>query len=97
MVPADSLTTAFDRKQPCNIPPAPATGLMMDQCHFDYYNKSMEALLERPVSLSPYADMREAFKREKIYPSIAFRTLEGECMDLFFETANKFCDLIPRS
>lgn len=72
-VPEDSIQRSFDTKTLINVPPAPAEGLFLDSCHFDWYNERHKMFLKEAVTMSDYDTPREKFKHEYIMPSVARR------------------------
>eukprot|EP01134_Creolimax_fragrantissima_P007605 CFRG7605T1 len=60
-------------KQKISVPTAPALGLMLDTCYFDYYNEKIaESGMEEQKSLDFTAteSKRDEFKKQYIYPKM---------------------------
>lgn len=87
-----------------NIPRAPGIGLVLEFTHFDYYNQRYnDRTFHDPVTWEEFLPVREAFREEKIMPTI----IKGELEDLsmsywlkklcthdFMNVADKKYDLI---
>lgn len=86
LVPDDAIQRALDRKFLTNIPPAPAAGLFLDSLHFTAYNKRFGKDLARAIELESLDSEREAFKRDRIYPSVLRRSQEEDGIGIFFST-----------
>eukprot|EP00743_Colponemidia_sp_Colp-15_P007607 GILK01008230.1.p1 GENE.GILK01008230.1~~GILK01008230.1.p1 ORF type:complete len:545 (+),score=93.38 GILK01008230.1:94-1728(+) len=67
VVPLEALDIAF-QTSPCNVPMAPAAGLLLDHCRFNRYNKREN---REKVNLTPFEEARLEFKKNRIYPVVA--------------------------
>ncbi|KAI0561132.1 tRNA pseudouridine synthase [Gracilaria domingensis] len=85
-VPQDSISRSFRPDTYINIPPAPAAGLFLNSCYFDWYNRRHGSALEQPLSLAQFDQQRELFKEQFILPSIAKREVEEDTMGVYFRT-----------
>lgn len=88
-VPEDAIHKSFDREVLINVAPAPAVGLFLDCCHFDWYNERHKERLPEPLSFSSFDPAREKFKHEQILPSIARRAAEEDALEIYFRTVEK--------
>lgn len=86
-VPSDAIEKSLCKETLINIPPAPAVGLFLDCCHFAWYNERHKAVLPHSLSFSSLNSVRENFKQEHIFPSIARRAVSEAALDIFFRTA----------
>lgn len=88
-IPIDAIEKSFSKTLMVNCPPAPAVGLFLDFCAFGSYNDRYHDHLKTPVSFEPLREERERFKKDVIFPSIARRALDGNDMDIFFQTIDR--------
>lgn len=68
-------------------PTAPALGLLLDSPTFESYNKRHASVLQEPIGVDAFGDMKERFKLENIYRRIA----EKERMDRTMEKWVRGC------
>lgn len=88
-VPEDAIERSFSETCLNNIPPAPSTGLYLDYVDFSNYNRRQKRHL-RPVTHTDVEEVREKFKNEFIFPSIARRNETREDMRKFFAVVDQY-------
>ncbi len=82
-VPEDAIERSFASTCLTNVPPAPSTGLYLDYVDFSNYNRRQKRH-SRPVTHTDVEEVREKFKNEVIFPSIASREETREDMRKYF-------------
>ncbi|GIY37347.1 tRNA pseudouridine synthase A, partial [Caerostris darwini] len=75
------------RKERIDIPKAPGLGLMLEELHYDWYNKKFGTDgIHDPLTWTEYDDVIETFKKEKICENIAKTEREEKSMLQWLET-----------
>jgi len=80
-IPEEVIDVCLSPEKEMQVPTAPALGLLLVECYFDFYNKRYARDLRQPVSMERFQDTAEKFKRERIYPFIAKRERETASME----------------
>lgn len=94
-LPDDAVEKSLSRGYLINIPPAPAVGLFLDYCSFEWYNERHHERLPRPVCLRAHDKQRETFKQDYVLPSIARRANQEDMMAIFFQTVERHAPTFP--
>lgn len=95
--PDSSIKRSFDNETLINVPPAPAEGLFLDSCHFDWYNERHKEFLKEAVTMSDYNTAREKFKLDRILPSVMRRFASEQVLLKYFHTVQAHPISFPSS
>lgn len=82
-IPLEIIDVCLSPDRKVATPTAPALGLLLAECYFEFYNRRYKRELRQPIALDPFREKAETFKVKQIYPFIAQKEKELESMEKY--------------